>query len=317
MNAAKSVLLVVVLAAGFIALRFTQSPAPSAPEDAIPVVAVLPPPAFAPPEIAASGEADAAVTVDAPGCLTIRQLEENLLSGPDAARLTAVSVGGLDFEAYRGLDDVSVRAYADQGDAAAMALVGAHAVMRAYGRAPSEALLWLNVENIPDLITPGQTLTPEAGLELNDAAYWFYEAALHGRLQALRHYGLVRSKLFGGPVGLGWISQDEFEVLDDAAKNAFQPGNVYAQAVYDIAPKLQEGALGSYTRFTLSAEGFEDELQAIRQQIAADFGRTLTESGLPPLRIPPTAEPEIEALISTVCESERREMERRNSLLTN
>lgn len=309
MKASRVALIILVLAACFVALQYLQRPKAAAPET-VPATAVTPP-AQESPAVRASmrprPEIEAPAGSDAPGCLTRRELEDSLLSGPDAQRLHAVSVGGPDFEAYRGLDDASLRAYADQGDAAAMAIMGANAVMRAYDRSESGALPWLNDEQSIYQATSEGMLTAEASLELNDAAYWFYQAALHGRVYALVNYGIVRNRLFSGPVGLGWLSQEEFDTMDEEQRVAWQVENVYRQAVYDIAPQLGEGTLGSIQAEMAGVATGTESLLRIREDIANEFERSLLESELPPLNIPPTSAPLNEDFRSQLCASEGRQ----------
>lgn len=315
MKTSRVVLVILVLAACFVVLQYMLRPQAVAPQTVSATDVAAPvqgSPAF---EASASPprEIESPAGSDGPGCLTMRELEESLMNGPDAQRFHAVSVGGPDFEAYRGLDDASLRAYADQGDAAAMAIMGANAVMRAYGLAESGALPWLNDEqSIDDLAMSQEMLTPEASLELNDAAFWFYQAALHGRVYALVNYGVVRNRLFGGPVGLGWLSQEEFDAMDDQQLSAWQVENVYRQAVYDIAPQLAEGALGSMQAEMAGVATEMESLLRIRDDIANEFERSLAESELPPLNIPPTAAPINHDFRSQLCASEGRQPDIRN-----
>jgi len=164
------------------------------------------------PQEAPALEAAPTATADEPGCLTLKQLEEHPQLLQDTQRLYSVAAAGPDIDSYRDIDDATLRQFAEQGDAAAMVMVGANAVMRAFDQDQSQSIAWLNGEEIiEDFESESGAASPEASLELNDAAYWFYQAALRGRLFALGNYGSVRSKLFGGPVGLGWISQEDYE----------------------------------------------------------------------------------------------------------
>lgn len=267
-------------------------------------------PVETPDEIPATEE-DGSEPVDQPGCLTLKQFEEIPGLNQDAARMESVSASGVVLDAYRGLDDAALQSYAEQGDSAAMLVMGANAVMRAFGMDQSLAIEWLNNrERISDLDLGNSELTSAASLALNDAAYWFYEAASHGRLLALQNYGQVRGRLFGGPVGLGWISQEEYDSLDASGKTSLVPANLYAQVAYDIAPALREGALGNLTRMAPESSIQQD----VRRDLVAEFEETLSASGLPPVSVAPTASPDTEALFDQLCESAKEEVLRRRGL---
>ena len=239
--------------------------------------------------------------VDEPGCLTLLQLQNMSTVAQDAARLVALQTHGLPIAPYESFDDSTLRTFADQGDSAAMVFIGATAVLRAYDIDVALATSWLSNEFVIADLDTGQTqLSSEASLQLNEAAYWFYQAALHGRLFALQHYGEVRSRLFGGPIGLGWISEDKFDELDDGEVASLQPTNVYMQVAYDIAPQLREGL---HADLSLSLPESEVQL-AIRKTILAEFADTMSESGLPGVDIAPTASPGIVELYDRICSSE-------------
>ena len=246
----------------------------------------------------------ATAPVDEPGCLSLLQLQDLPTVAQDAARLAALQTHGLPIAPYESFDDTTLHAFADQGDSAAMAVIGAAAVMRAYDVDEALATDWLNNEYaITDLDIGRTQLSSDASLQLNEAAYWFYEAALHGRLFALRHYGSVRSRLFGGPIGLGWISQDKYDELDDRDRSLLQPFNVYTQVAYDIAPQLREGLLAD-----LSRDLPESDLQlAIRESLLAEFEDTMSESGLQRVEVAPTASPGIAELHDQICRAELQE----------
>ena len=256
------------------------------------------------PEPVTTEELVATATVDQPGCLTFLQLRDLPTVAQDAARLIALQTHGLPVAPYRSFDDSTLRAFADQGDSVAMAVIGAAAVLRAYDVDEALATDWLNSEyTIADLDVGLTQLSSEASLQLNEAAYWFYQSALHGRLFALRHYGAVRSRLFGGPIGLGWISQGEYEQLGDRDRWSLRPSNVYAQVAYDIVPQLREGLLAD-----LSSGLPESDLQlAIRESLLEEFADTLSDSGLQRVEIAPTASPGIAELYDQICNAELQE----------
>lgn len=256
-------------------------------------------------------EVNAPALIDQPGCLTLKQFEELPELIQDAARMEAVSANGNALNAYQFLGEDTLRGFADQGDSAAMVIIGANAVVRAFEMDPSLAVDWLNhKQQINDLNFGKEELSATASLELNDAAYWFYEAAMRGRLLALQNYGQVRGRLFGGPVGLGWITREEYDALSASEKTSIDPANVYNQVAYDIAPALRKGALGGLSRM-IPQSALQ---QAIRQDLVTEFEQTLSDSGLPAIEVAPAASSEIEALFDQICESEKQEELRRRGL---
>lgn len=248
--------------------------------------------------------------LDKPGCLTFSQLESLPALLQDAQRMESVSSSGPALDSYASFDGATLQGFVDQGDSAAMVIMGARAVMRAYATNESMALEWLNARHqIHDLLVPGSQLSPTAGLALNDAAYWFYEAALHGRLFALEQHGVIRSRLFGGPVGLGWIGQEDYDALDVTERGWLHPANVYQEVAYDLAPQLKEGILGSLSYRIPES----DLLRDIRRRLVADFNQSLLDSDLPAISLPATASGAAE-ILNQVCDSVKREQLGRHNL---
>jgi len=296
--------LIVVLTIALVAYRFIggNSADPDI-ESTPPGLAEAELPAVIPEQVTVE-ERVAIATDDEPGCLTFLQLHNMPTVAQDAARLVALQTHGIPIAPYESFDESTLRAFADQGDSAAMVVIGATAILRAYNIDESLATGWLNDEFvITDLDVGGTQLSSDASLLLNEAAYWFYQAALHGRLFALQHYGTARNRLFGGPIGLGWISQDEFDELGNEEMSSLHPFEVYTQVAYDIAPQLREGLLAD-----LSRDFPESDLQlAIRASLVAEFAETLADSGLQRVEIAPTASPGIAELYDQICSAELQE----------
>lgn len=246
-------------------------------------------------------EVTGAAQVDEQACLTFEQFEQLPEVLQDMARIEQVSVSGTPMSAYENLGEATLHGFAEQGDAAAMAVLGAMHVMRAYQVNESLALEWLNHgQRISDLDLGNSQLSSAASLSLNDAAYWFYEAAMHGRVLALQNYGQVRGRLFGGPVGIGWIDQQAYEMLTENEKSSLLPANLYAQVAYDIVPTLRDGAVGVVARRIPQSS----VQQAIRDELVIDFQHAVADRGLAPVAIPPDALPEVEGLLDQLCSSE-------------
>jgi len=211
-------------------------------------------------------------------CLTMAEVRENSAVRQLMRQLDAAAARGADIEIFRGLDEAEILGYAEQGDSAAMIVTGAILVLQAYGSNSSRAIDWLSGDGYLEDVDPDQPVSPNAGLALNDAAYWFYRAALHGRLLALQHYGEVRSQLFGGPVGLGWISRDEYDLLETDQRDALAPAKVYRSAALDMIPGANAGFIQGTTRLPSTNEIADP----IRNEILHEFNMALSDSDLPP-----------------------------------
>lgn len=299
MRLTRTIVLILALVAGFVAFRFFQNSSDSIPP-AMPQVEIQidakKPENFE--SINESSPASESID-DRAGCLTLDEFRAHPEARRVIGQLDSIAATGTDIETYRALDESTVRGFAEQGDSAAMVVVGAISVMRAHGIDESRAVDWLNrIEDSEDLKLQTQRLSPEAGLALNDAAYWFYQAALNGRVLALQYYGQVRSMLFGGPIGLGWISREEYESLERSQVSELLPVNLYRQVAFDLAPQL---ALLDESRDTASGS---EIARRIRGDLVGEFNQTLAESELSPLNIPAAASPEFEALRARICASE-------------
>jgi hypothetical protein len=236
-----------------------------------------------------------------PGCLTERQLESHPLILKDGERLHSVATNGPQIEIFRGVSEGSLRSFAAQGDSAAMAVLGARAVMRALGLDEQRAVPWLQFEDVNmETMLPGKTFSEPALFELDEAARWFYRAAMHGRLYALRNYGEVIAARHGGPVGLGWIEDEDFRSLSSRERSALYPSNVYQNVANGIAPQLTEGALGWFGNFLTFRTERE---QTIRTRVTDEFHEASVAADLPPTVVADTASPDLEVLFSQACAS--------------
>lgn len=200
MTVIRASIFVIILVGIFIGYRVWQSP--EVEMESAPAIQNVPP------VVVPNGTVDVEVetilptgnipitSLDQPGCLTERQFEELPELMQEAERMEAISASGTALTAYENLGEDSLQSFANQGDSAAMVVLGAMQVMR--------AIDWLSGKNLIDDVNIGtDELSGTASLALNEAAYWFYEAASHGRVMALQQYGQVKGRLFGGPVGVG------------------------------------------------------------------------------------------------------------------
>jgi len=234
-------------------------------------------------------------------CLTEEMLRDHPLVMQDVSRLLPVIANGPDIDAYRGVDAATVEQYAMQGDSAAMAVLGATSVMRAFRLNETQAIDYLNSEVfVQDLSAGKDVLTADASLALNNAAHWFYQAALHGRVMSLYHYGLVRDRLFGGPVGLGWISQQEFDGLSLQQRANLHGRSVYQSVVYNLVPNLSDfDVVAAMPGLQQPKELFED----LRAQLTREYLRELDDAGLELVDVPARSKEEVDALMAQACKS--------------
>lgn len=245
--------------------------------------------------------ADAVVEAP-PACLTVDELNRHPLILKLQSQADAAATNGIDIEKFRGIDDASVRGYADQGDAAAMAVVGAMSVMRAYKVDTTRAVDWLaNGGAMDGVVMEQQQMSSDAGLALNDAAYWFYQAALNGKVMALRHYGQVRGQLFGGPVGLGWIEQQDYDALDREQQLELSPGNIYSNVAMEMNPPAGPGAIP----YALLTESGPEMAKQIRSDIQNEFNTAIIDAGLTSPTTPAADIAAYERLRSRLCTPER------------
>ncbi len=304
MNVIKLSVLVILLVVAMIAYRvFQAAPPPPPPEPAAEVTERLAPvtrptgtslETFVPPVASNPGE-------EQPDCLTRDELNAHPLVRQLRSQAESAATNDADVEKFRGIDDASVQGFADQGDSAAMAVVGAMSVMRAYRMDVSSAVDWLaNGGELEGVVMQQQQMSSDASLALNDAAYWFYQAALNGRVAALRHYGQVRGQLFGGPVGLGWIGQPEYDALGPEQQQELWPVNIYGHAATAMTPSPDESAIQSSAHLASASELVGEILGEIRNE----FDLAVVDAGLPQ---PATSASDIaafERLKSQVCEPE-------------
>lgn len=239
---------------------------------------------------------------DAATCLTLEQLEYHPVLVQDAYRLDAVITSGPIIASYRGLTARELRGLTEQGDSAAMAVLGAAAVMRARGQPETKAVSYLLHEEAELMTyTFKRPFTPEFLEQMEEAGTWFYEAAQHGRVLALYHVGEALWFTKGGPVELGWIEKEDYDALTSYEKNALLPSNVYNLLAFEIAPELGSGPHGSFiSDLAPRSERQQDILDRLKVQFFLDLDAT----GLPPISVPESTAPPMDELRSLLCKSQ-------------
>lgn len=217
------------------------------------------------------------------GCLTYAEARRHSGLQRELERLSGAGLLMDDVEPYRHVDDATLTAFSATGDTAAMMVLGQRRLLAALGGDPAMAVDRL----APPLSQEGGSVDLEAidSELLDEAAGWFYRAALHGRIYALQKYGDAlqwREGLIEAPVRLGWVEQAEWSGMTRMEQAAWHPTNVYAEAIYDLAPALTTGVAGiGYEILRKSGE-----TQLLRDRIVRRFVADQQDAGLPPLDIP-------------------------------
>ena len=253
------------------------------------------------PERDPSGKTESAAG-DSPPCLTLAQLESHPSVVKESYRFDAAGDSGPSIAAYRGLTEQEIRNFADQGESAAMVVLGAMSVMRARGWPVEQAVPYLMFEN-PDLMEYeySRPISRQVAGHMAKAREWYYKAALHGRVMVLSRVGQLLSDERGGAVGLGWIGASEYDGLSGDEQFALSPWFVYYVLSFEVAPALKTGPRGGSM-----SEVFPmgERRRVIVEQLADRFFGDLEDAGLDPASIPESEAPPIEDLVNVLCEGE-------------
>ncbi len=250
------------------------------------------PPAASPPR---EGEAGTAARREAPpedwplveadaGCLTYTQARRDPGLRREMERLRGAGLLRDDFEPYRHVEDETLEDLAGSGETAAMMVLGQRRLLAALGQDPGNAVDRLTGRPSPQ---KGGSIDLEAINQrlLDEAAGWFYRAALNGRIYALQEYGYAmqwREGLMEAPVRLGWVDETDWSRMTRMEQAAWSPWNVYAEAIYDLAPSLTTGFSGIGYSIVMKSE----ETQLLRDRIVKRFLADQQDAGLQPLDIP-------------------------------
>ena len=238
---------------------------------------------------------------DEPGCLSPALFESHPAFADEAARLDSVGTGGQAIASYRGLSQVDLEALAVQGDSAAMAALGAIALMNAKNLGVDAAIPYLLSEDKQAFaVEIEQPLQPGVAEHLQEANHWFYQSALHGRVMALSQLGQVMIALNGGTADLQWFSSAEYADMQPRDRSAIHPMNVYSALPYHIAPNLRTGILGELSKMIPSS----DLQETILDGLARQFEEDREAAGLPPIAVAESMVPTMEEFRSMVCESQ-------------
>ena len=305
------VLVVAALAVGWWLLRDDSVPSPEAPQ-AEPISESevareqTAQPTSSPTVTAAEVQPDEPTT-PAPAaresCWEIEDFDEQDLPDEELALIYSAVPLGPDFEDFRHLDPASLQAIAEQGDSAAMALLGMMAMGEAYGVSPDDVFALILGEADEDSITinPGIESMDEATTTAlhEEAEFWFYEAALHGRVGALALNAFVNAQLERDAVSLGWITAEELEAMEPTVRVTMQPSLVYLGALLQLVPAA--AAVGPFASWPSEGVQYEESLRA-QHRIIEQYHRDLADRGLPRPEILDAELPVFAEIAGAICD---------------
>lgn len=238
-------------------------------------------------------------------CLSIRDISRHPKLEQELQRHQQISV--MDetlLEPMRPLSNKQLQSMADTGDTLAMVMLGARAMMRASRIPEDKALDYLLPQEgrYPDLW--GKRYDDAGRKEMEESQKWFYQAALHGRLQALSLYGQSLFYVGETPVTLGWMDQARYEQLSIHQRNAWNPSNLYGRLMYDIAPELKTGFISSILHQLAAPVSSSEETAEIRAELAQGFYEDRFRLALDSPKMMALDTPDVWELISDICEED-------------
>nr|MDJ0918701.1 hypothetical protein [Woeseiaceae bacterium] len=188
---------------------------------------------------------------EAPSCLNFRPDLSHPWLAAEMARLEPLAPQGPGMAVYRGLSESDLRSLAAQKDSGAMTILGKRAELRAQGRPEDDAVGQLDGQDGGTRSwTKNEPLEGDVRAALVEAEHWYYQAVLHGRLFAMFHVGVLRERLYGGPVELGWIDEETYAEMDSRQRSNYYPTMVYGAAATTLAPEAVQSPM-----LTLALEG--------------------------------------------------------------
>ncbi len=238
-------------------------------------------------------------------CLTVEEAMEDPRVLQDLHNYYSIAPSGPDIEAFRGVSKEAVRSFVVQNDAAAMVVLGAMADLRARGLDENLAVALLSYEKAGlNSFSGNKSWRESHGKELDEAAHWYYQAALHGRIFALQNFGSMLLAKQESPIDRGWITQQEHDSLSKADQARISPINIYSYVVYDLLPNLKYGIFGdSFSTYTPKSE---IELR-LREQVVNQFLADQRAANLPPVHLAEPATRHIDDLENLICRPDRAE----------
>lgn len=250
-------------------------------------------------EYAADNQSARAVTVSCNQrqLETLRQFNRENLQRLESSVLTPEAVS-----AYRNLSLADLESLAEQGDSLAMMTYGTHLLLVSTGRNPKLAVDYLAHQVPIAEITPIANAQPKnAVLFASMARNVFIEAAVRGRHAAFPFIGLTYEAQRKNAVDLQWISQEDYDALDDEQKNSLEPRVAYAQLAYMMDPNLLPAGSPNREKFDSRLERL-GEHAAILDALESDFRQRLARSGRVFPTLPPLTYPDVDEEVIAACE---------------
>lgn len=198
-------------------------------------------------------------------------------------RFSPILVQGAALEAYRHQSHKEIHELAQSGDSMAMAMLGALEYLKVNPKGDTHVVDLLNTGDLfLGTYVPPERQSASDIDALDRAAYWFEEAALHGRLSAIGLYAQVLSQRFGGAQELGWITAEQIE-QNPNLPNLAHPMNVYIAVLFNLEPELRFSRSGA-------EEWAPDnpDLQSIIDEQTRLFIAAQEERGLKNIRLAPS-----------------------------
>ena len=199
-------------------------------------------------------------------------------------RFIAMSATGPVFDSYRSLGQRDIESMARNGDSHAMIVEGLRKILEMLDQDPETAV---------DVLIEGRQFrhyvrlaefSDKYGEKLDWIAGKYYSAALNGLPLALADYGSLQSIRHGGPVGLGWISEEAFNALETSEQAQLHPTMIYVQVANRLAPELQQG-MGILLTEQLPENSVAGPIVA---RLVEQYAEDRYALGLPPLALPPS-----------------------------
>ena len=168
-------------------------------------------------------------------------------------RLGPLAPMGPSMAVYRGLKESDLKSLAAQRDSGAMMVLGRRAELRAEGKPEEDAVSLLSgLDGGPRVWGKTKQLEEDERAALVEAEHWYYQAVLHGRLFAMIYVGMMREVLYGGPVALGWVDEQDYAKMDPRQRMHYLPILVYFAAAEDLAQEVEQSPM-----FMLALEGID------------------------------------------------------------
>ena len=171
-------------------------------------------------------------------CLSDEELAAHPLIAGEVSRLDAVRLDSADIETYAGIPERDVKALADAGVSAAMAIYGARLALKADGYDPDGAV---NVLLTLGPITEFKPASGERREALLEAADWFYAAALHGRSFALQRYGELLMMTGVDLVQAGILTEQEMAAIGKDERRRYSVSGFFSVAAFEVQPDIKQG----------------------------------------------------------------------------